>query len=277
MSTIMDGKALAQTIKQNVKNNIAGLSEKPNLAVVVVGNNPASEVYVKNKSRDCEECGIACSVAHFNESITTEALLEYIDSLNTDPHVTGILVQMPLPPHINEKKIIEAIDPKKDVDCFHPLNCGGLMIGKPYFLPCTPAGVMDLLAAYNVDISGKNCVVIGRSNIVGRPLSILLSQYDGTVTVCHSKTKNLANITRNADILVAAVGKKNFVTADMVKQNAVVIDVGINRNEQGKLCGDVAFDEVKNIASCITPVPGGVGPMTRAELMKNIWKAAMKE
>ncbi len=238
-----------------------------------MGDNPASRVYVNNKKKACEECGFKSEEFALPAETTEEELLNLIETLNTRSDIDGILCQLPLPEHINEEKILLSIDPIKDVDAFHPVNVGKIMIGNFDFLPCTPAGVMELIKLTGIEVSGRECVVIGRSNIVGKPQAMLLLHANGTVTICHSRTKNLSEVTRRADILIAAVGKANFVTADMVKKGAVVIDVGMNRLD-GKLCGDVAFDEVKEVAGAITPVPGGVGPMTIAMLMKNTLKAA---
>ena len=273
MAQIIDGKAVSAAIKEQVRDEIARDNIKAGLAVVIVGNDPASRVYVNNKKKACEFCGIKSFEYALPEETTMEQLLELIDTLNADKNVNGILVQLPLPKQLDEKAVIERISPKKDVDAFHETNVGKIMIGNYSFLPCTPAGCMELIHSTGVDVAGKECVVIGRSNIVGKPMAMLLLHENGTVTVCHSKTKNLAEVCRRADILVAAVGKPNFVTADMVKEGAVVIDVGINRLENGKLCGDVKFDEVSEKASFITPVPGGVGPMI-ATLMKNTLTAA---
>lgn len=272
MAIIIDGKMLAEKVKEEVKTRASRFAAAPTLAVILVGNNPASEIYVRGKEKDCKECGIASQVFYKTEDISEWELLNLIDQLNLNYYVDGILVQMPLPPHINTRKVIEMINPNKDVDCFHPINVGKLAAGEPNFLPCTPAGVMRMLQEYEIEITGKNCVVIGRSNIVGKPMSQLLLQADGTVMTCHSKTRNLGEITKQADILVAAVGKKGLVTADMVKDGAVVMDIGMNRVD-GKLYGDVDFEEVEKKASFITPVPGGVGPMTRAMLMENVVKA----
>ncbi len=274
MAQIIDGKAVSAAIKEQVRDEIARDNIKAGLAVVIVGNDPASRVYVNNKKKACEFCGIKSFEYALPEETTMEQLLELIDTLNADKNVNGILVQLPLPKQLDEKAVIERISPKKDVDAFHETNVGKIMIGNYSFLPCTPAGCMELIHSTGVSVAGKECVVIGRSNIVGKPMAMLLLHENGTVTVCHSKTKNLAEVCRRADILVAAVGKPNFVTADMVKEGAVVIDVGINRLENGKLCGDVKFDEVSEKASFITPVPGGVGPMTIATLMKNTLTAA---
>lgn len=274
MATILDGKTLSAKIKQEIKEEAARLPQgvKPGLAVIIVGDNPASRVYVNNKKKACEECGFKSEEFALPEETTEEELLKLIDALNNRDDIDGILCQLPLPRHINEEKVLLAIDYTKDVDAFHPVNVGKIMIGNFDFLPCTPAGVMELIKLTGIEVSGKECVVIGRSNIVGKPQAMLLLHANGTVTVCHSRTKDLASVTKRADILIAAVGKANFVTADMVKEGAVVIDVGMNRLD-GKLCGDVKFDEVSQIASAITPVPGGVGPMTIAMLMKNTLKA----
>ncbi len=279
MSKLIDGKVISAAVKKRVQYEVAELNDKGvtvGLAVIIVGEDPASKVYVANKKKACEALGIISEEYALDESTSQEELLALIERLNNDPKINGILCQLPLPRHLNEKLIINAIDPEKDVDAFHPVNVGKIMIGDYYFLPCTPAGVMEMLSFEGIEVEGKNCVVIGRSNIVGKPMNMLLLHKNGTVTICHSKTKNLAEICRNADILVAAVGKPNFVTADMVKDGAVVIDVGINR-VNGKLCGDVKFDEVSVKASAITPVPGGVGPMTIAMLMQNTLTAAKKQ
>lgn len=274
---LIDGKLISAEIKAEAAEEAAALKEKgiePCLAVVLVGDDSASQVYVRNKQKACEAVGIQ-SVSHVLSGGTTEAeLLQLIDELNHDANVHGILVQMPVPKHIDERKVIMAIDPKKDVDCFHPVNVGYLHTGAKGFLPCTPAGIIELIKRSGHSIEGKNCVVIGRSNIVGKPVAMLLMQENGTVTICHSKTKDLAGICRGADIIVSATGKVNTVTADMVREGAIIIDVGMNRNAEGKLCGDVDFENVKEIAGAITPVPGGVGPMTIAMLMKNCNTAA---
>lgn len=269
MATILDGKALATKVKEQVKQEAESLVRTPGLAVIIVGNNPASRVYVNSKRKDCEECGFLSEEFALPEETTEAELIALIQKLNGRADIDGILCQLPLPDGINEEAVLMAIDPEKDVDGFHPMNVGALLIGKDGFLPCTPYGVMEILDEYGIDPKGKNCVVIGRSNIVGKPMAVLLLRRHGTVTICHSRTQNLAEICRSADILVAAVGKNHTVTADMVKPGAVVIDVAMNRNDQGKLCGDVDYEDVKEIASAITPVPGGVGPMTRAMLMKN--------
>lgn len=266
---IIDGKAVSAAVKEQVRQEIEREGLEIGLAVVIVGDDPASRVYVNNKKKACEACGIKSFEYALPADTTEEQLLELVDTLNEDKNVNGILVQLPLPKHLNEEKVIERISPKKDVDAFHESNVGRIMIGNYAFLPCTPAGCMELIRSTGVDVSGKECVVVGRSNIVGKPMAMLLLHANGTVTVCHSRTKDLAEVCRRADILVAAVGRPNFVTADMVKPGAVVIDVGINRLENGKLCGDVKFDEVSEVAGWITPVPGGVGPMTIAMLMKN--------
>ena len=276
MAKIIDGKVISASVKKRVQDEVTNLKQKGvtvGLAVIIVGEDPASKVYVSNKKKACEALGIISEEYALPESTTNEELLALINELNRKPSINGILCQLPLPKHLDEKLIINSIDPNKDVDAFHPFNVGKIMIGDFHFLPCTPAGVMEMLEYEGIDVAGKNCVVIGRSNIVGKPMNMLLLHKNGTVTVCHSKTKNLAEICKKADILVAAVGRPNFVTADMVKPNAVVIDVGINRVD-GKLCGDVDFENVSKIASAITPVPGGVGPMTIAMLMQNTLTAA---
>ena len=276
MATILDGKALAAKCKENVKKEAAALARTPGLAVIIVGDNPASRVYVNSKRKDCEECGFFSEEYALPASTTQEALIDLIHQLNGREEIDGILCQLPLPDGIDEEAVLMAISPEKDVDGFHPMNMGALLVGKEGFLPCTPYGIMEILAEYGIDPKGKHCVVIGRSNIVGKPMALLLLQKHGTVTVCHSRTTNLKEICRQADILVAAVGKVNMVTADMIKPGAVVIDVAMNRNEAGKLCGDVDYTAVSARASAITPVPGGVGPMTRAMLMKNTLLAAQK-
>ena len=277
MAVLIDGKKVSKQVKEGVAKEAAALKEQgifPGLAVVLVGDDPASQVYVRNKQKACAACGIE-SFGHILPAETTEEeLLSLVEKLNADPKVNGILVQLPLPRHIDENKVINAILPQKDVDAFHPVNVGKIMIGDFDFLPCTPAGCMELIASAGVEITGKRCVVIGRSNIVGKPMAMLLLHQNGTVTICHSRTQGLKEICREADILVAAVGKAGFVTADMVKEGAVVIDVGINRGADGKLCGDVDFESCKEKAGYITPVPGGVGPMTIAMLMRNTITAA---
>ena len=279
MTKIIDGKIISASVKERVKAEVSALKEKGitvGLAVIIVGEDPASKVYVSNKKKACENLGIISEEYALPETTTNEELLALIDELNSKPSINGILCQLPLPSHLDEKLIINSIDPEKDVDAFHPFNVGKIMIGDFDFLPCTPAGVMEMLKYENIEVEGKTCVVIGRSNIVGKPMNMLLLHQNGTVTVCHSKTKNLKEVCKNADILVAAVGRPKFVTEDMVKEGAVVIDVGINRVD-GKLCGDVDFENVKNKVSAITPVPGGVGPMTIAMLMQNTLTAAKKQ
>ena len=271
---VMDGKALAAKVKARALAQSGELARKPGLAVILVGENPASQVYVRGKEKDCEECGILNLGAKLPADTTETELLTHIDRLNTDPAVDGILVQLPLPAHIDEGKVLRAISPAKDVDCFHPENVGEMMVGDPICWPCTPFGVMELLREYGISASGKHCVVLGRSNIVGKPMTLLLLRDNGTVTVCHSRTPDLKEQCLQADILVSAVGKVGLVTADMVKEGAVVIDVAMNRDENGKLCGDVDYAAVAEKASFITPVPGGVGPMTRAVLMRNVLAAA---
>lgn len=274
MTQYIDGKALAAKVKAQVREEAAKLPRKPGLAVILVGENPASKVYVAGKEKDCTECDIVSFPYKLSEETTQEDLLQLISELNNREEVDGILVQLPLPKHLDEREVINAIAPDKDVDCFHPVNVGKMSIGEPAFLPCTPAGCMEMLKEYEIDVRGKRCVVLGRSNIVGKPMAMLLTAADGTVTTCHSRTVDLPAICAEADILVSAIGKTKFVTADMVKDGAVVIDVAMNRDENGKLCGDVDFAAVAPKCSYITPVPGGVGPMTRAMLMENILTAA---
>lgn len=278
MAKLLMGKEVSARIKAELKTEVEELKSKginPGLAVVIVGEDPASQVYVRNKERACEECGIYSEKYALSEETTQEELLELINTLNTKTSISGILVQLPLPKHIDEKTIINAIAPQKDVDAFHPVNVGKIMVGDYDFVPCTPAGVMELIKESGIDVSGKECVIVGRSNIVGKPQAMLLLHQNGTVTICHSKTQNLVEKTKNADILVAAVGIPNFITGDMIKEGAIVIDVGINRLENKKLCGDVDFESAEKIAGAITPVPGGVGPMTIAMLMRNTVKAAI--
>lgn len=277
MAQIIDGKAVSKAVRQRVAAETEELKKKgitPGLAVILVGDDPASQVYVRNKERACEEVGFYSEKYTLPEDTTQEELNALVDKLNARKEISGILCQLPLPKHLDDKAVINRIDPKKDVDAFHPENVGAIMIGDYHFLPCTPAGVMELIHSTGVEIAGKKAVVIGRSNIVGKPMAMLLLHEDATVEITHSKTKNLADITRTADILVAAIGKAGFVTADMVKDGAVVIDVGMNRNAEGKLCGDVDFEEVSKKCSYITPVPGGVGPMTISMLMQNTLTAA---
>ncbi|MBR3803110.1 MAG: bifunctional methylenetetrahydrofolate dehydrogenase/methenyltetrahydrofolate cyclohydrolase FolD [Clostridia bacterium] len=274
---LIDGKIISAHIKKQVKNQVDDLKAggvEPCLAVIIVGDDFASRTYVNNKKRTCEEVGIKSLEFALPAETTQDELLALVEKLNADESVNGILCQLPIPKHIDEKVILNAIKPEKDVDAFHPVNAGHIMIGDCVLKPCTPAGIMEMLKYEGIDVAGKNCVVIGRSNIVGKPMAMLLLAASGTVTVCHSKTQNLAEITKSADILVAAVGKAKFVTADMVKEGAVVIDVGMNRDEDGKRCGDVDFEAVKDKASHITPVPGGVGLMTVAMLMQNTVTAA---
>ena len=280
MAGIIDGKKISQEIKDEVKEKVEQLSKKgiqPCLAVILVGDDPASQVYVRNKKRACEYCGIKSLNYELPEETTEKELLALVDELNNSKECNGILVQLPLPKHIDENKVLLKIKPEKDVDGFHPYNVGLLSIGKADLKACTPAGCIELIKRSGVDITRKNCVVVGRSNIVGKPVGMLLLSENGTVTTCHSKTQNMSEICKSADILVVAIGKEKFIKADMVKEGAVVIDVGINRMENGKLCGDVDFDEVEKKASLITPVPGGVGPMTIAMLMNNCLIACKKQ
>lgn len=275
-ATRIDGKALAAKLKENVRGEAASLPRKPGLAVILVGEDPASRVYVTSKRKDCEECGFYSEEYALPAQTTQKQLLELVAELNGRADIDGILVQLPLPKGLDEREVLLAIDPGKDVDCFHPYNVGQLTIGAPVFQPCTPGGVMEMLKEYRIDPAGKRCVVLGRSNIVGKPMALLLLHAHGTVVMCHSKTPDLKELAASADILVSAVGKTGLVTADMVKEGAVVIDVGMDRDEEGKLCGDVDFDTVEQKASYITPVPGGVGPMTIATLMRNTLTAAQR-
>lgn len=280
MYKLIDGKLVSAYIKDTVKEKTAALKaegKEITLAVIIVGNDPASRVYVNNKKKACEYVGFKSLEYALPEETTEDELLELIEKLNNDDSVNGILCQLPVPEHIDDEKVIDKILPEKDVDGFSKINVGKLWLGEYDLAACTPMGVMELLKYYDIEVSGKNCVIIGRSNIVGKPMAALLLEQNGTVTICHSRTKNLAEVTSKADILVAAVGRAGFVTADMVKDGAVVIDVGINRNAEGKLCGDVDFDSVKDKTSYITPVPGGCGPMTIALLMKNTLIAAEKQ
>ena len=278
MAQIIDGKAISAQIRQEIRQETEDFANKygfrPGLAVIIVGEDPASQVYVRNKKRACDEVGFYSESYELPATTTQDELNALVDRLNADTKIHGILCQLPLPKHLDENAVILRIDPKKDVDAFHPYNVGKIMIGDYSFLPCTPAGVMALLERSGIDITGKECVVVGRSNIVGKPQAMLLLHANGTVTVCHSRTKNLAEVCRRADILVAAIGKADFFTADMVKEGAVIIDVGMNRRADGKLTGDVDFESVAPKASFITPVPGGVGPMTITMLMKNALTAA---
>ena len=270
---IIDGKKIASTVEEEVRTALGKLPFKPGLVAVRVGSDPASEVYVRNKARKAKELGLAGAELVFDAAMHEHQLLDEIDTLNSDDNIDGILVQLPLPPQIDPKKVIDAIDPAKDVDGFHPINVGLLHLGRPALVPCTPAGVMRLIASTGTAVAGKRAVVIGRSDIVGKPVAALLLRENATVTICHSRTRDLPEVVREADIIVAAIGKPRFVTADMVKPGAIVIDVGINRID-GKLTGDVDFERVREVASWITPVPGGVGPMTIAMLMKNTVIAA---
>ncbi|MGI6255207.1 MAG: bifunctional methylenetetrahydrofolate dehydrogenase/methenyltetrahydrofolate cyclohydrolase FolD [Acutalibacter sp.] len=277
MATRIDGKAVSAKVKEQVAQDVEALKQQgicPGLAVVIVGDDPASRIYVNNKKKACQATGIYSEEYALPATTTQEELLALVETLNQKPEINGILVQSPLPKGLDEGAVVEAINPKKDVDAFHAYNVGKIMIGEYHFLPCTPAGIMELLKAYDISVEGKRCVVIGRSNIVGKPMAMLLLHQNGTVTICHSRTKDLPEVTKQADILVSAVGKAHFVTADMVKPGAVVIDVGMNRDEANKLCGDVDFAAVEPVASYITPVPGGVGPMTIAMLLKNTVTAA---
>jgi methylenetetrahydrofolate dehydrogenase (NADP+)/methenyltetrahydrofolate cyclohydrolase len=276
MARRLDGKALAATVKARAREGAAALPRRPGLAVILVGDDPASRVYVSGKEKDCAECGFLSFEHKLPAETTQEELLSLVRRLNEDPAVDGILCQLPLPAGLNGEAVINAIAPDKDVDCFHPVNVGRMVIGEPAFLPCTPAGVMALLRAYDIPVRGKRCVVLGRSNIVGKPMAALLTQADGTVTLCHSRTENLPEVTRQADIVVSAVGKPGFLTGRMIKAGAVVIDVAMNRDGNGKLCGDADFAAVEPKAAYITPVPGGVGPMTRAMLMENLLTAAKR-
>ena len=274
---LIDGNALSKQLRTEVANRAQALKAKgitPGLAVVLVGDNPASQVYVRNKVKACEDSGLHSVLEKYDADMSETALLARVQALNNDPAIHGILVQLPLPEHIDAQKVIEAISPAKDVDGFHIASAGALMTGMPGFWPCTPYGCMKMLESIGYDLKGKHAVVIGRSNIVGKPMALMLLQKDATVTVCHSRTKDLKAQTLQADVIVAAVGKRNVLTADMVKPGAVVLDVGMNRNDEGKLCGDVDFDGVKDVAGYITPVPGGVGPMTITMLLVNTLEAA---
>lgn len=271
---LMDGKALAAQKKAAIRAEVERLARTPGLAVVLVGENPASQIYVRGKARDCEECGIRCMDFRLPAQTTESELLTLIAELNGHADVDGILVQLPLPEGIRERRVLEAIAPEKDVDAFHPENVGRLVQGQARYLPCTPAGVMELLRTAGVDPAGRRAVIVGRSNIVGKPMALLLLQADATVTVCHSRTPDLADECHRADILISAVGRRGLITADMIKPGAAVVDVAMNRDEDGKLCGDVDFAAACAVAAHITPVPGGVGPMTRAMLMENTLRAA---
>ena len=279
MATIIDGKELSKKLKEQMKDRVAQMRQQgivPKLVVVLVGNNSASEVYVRNKHKACGEVGIESEVIKMPEETTQQELLDVVKGLNEDRTVDGILGQLPLPGQINEKVVLRSILPEKDVDGFHPVNVGLLSIGDDCYAPATPSGIIAMFKEYGIEITGKHCVIIGRSNIVGKPMAALLLRHNATVTVCHSKTQNLGELTRQADIVIVATGHRHTLTADMVKEGAVVIDVGMNRNELGKLCGDVDFEEVKEKASFITPVPGGVGPMTITELLENTILAAQR-
>ena len=281
MAELINGKVVSEHLRAKISEEVFAFTKEydrtPGLAVILVGEDPASMVYVRNKHKACLEVGIKSFEIRLPADTSEDTLIAKIEQLNQNDEVNGILVQLPLPKHISEERVLNSILPIKDVDSFHPVNVGKLMLGKPDFLPCTPAGIMELLEYYSIDVSGRECVVIGRSNIVGKPMAMLLLSLHGTVTVCHSRTANLSEITRRADILVVAIGRPNFVDASMVKEGAVVIDVGINRGADGKLVGDVDFASVEPIASCLTPVPGGVGPMTITMLLKNTLNAAKKQ
>ena len=280
MTEIMDGKALAQKMQSELTIKVQQLKQEkgivPGLVVILVGDNPASQVYVRNKERAALAAGFKSETVRLSESICQEDLIAIIERYNEDDTIHGILVQLPLPNHINDKKIILAIDPKKDVDGFHPMNTGHLWSGRPLMVPCTPAGIMEILREYEVDLEGKHAVIIGRSNIVGKPMAQLLLDKNATVTLTHSRTQHLEDVCRHADVLIVAIGQGHFVTKDFVKEGAVVIDVGMNRDDNGKLIGDVAFDEVSQVASKITPVPGGVGPMTITMLLEQTYQAALR-
>ncbi|HGD5372671.1 TPA: bifunctional methylenetetrahydrofolate dehydrogenase/methenyltetrahydrofolate cyclohydrolase [Streptococcus agalactiae] len=280
MTELIDGKALSQKMQAELGRKVERLKEQhgiiPGLAVILVGDNPASQVYVRNKERSALEAGFKSETLRLSESISQEELIDIIHQYNEDKSIHGILVQLPLPQHINDKKIILAIDPKKDVDGFHPMNTGHLWSGRPMMVPCTPAGIMEMFREYYVDLEGKHAVIIGRSNIVGKPMAQLLLDKNATVTLTHSRTRNLSEVTKEADILIVAIGQGHFVTKDFVKEGAVVIDVGMNRDENGKLIGDVVFEQVAEVASMITPVPGGVGPMTITMLLEQTYQAALR-
>ena len=275
---LLDGKIVSQNMKDNLKSFINENNMRPELAVIQVGRNPASSTYVKNKQKACAYVGINSQVYSLGEDVEQDYVIELIQSLNQCKYTNGILVQLPLPKHLDEKKILSCIDPTKDVDGFHAVNIGKFNLGDDdAFMPCTPLGICEILKFYNIDVSGKECVVVGRSDIVGKPMANVLLQMDGTVTICHSKTKNLKDVCKRADIIICAIGKPKFINSEYIKDGAVVIDVGINRDENGKLCGDVDFDDVKNIVSRITPVPGGVGQTTVSSLMSNVVKAAHRQ
>lgn len=274
MAVRLDGAALAAKHKERIRREAAALPAPPMLAVVLAGEDPASQIYVRGKERDCAECGIRTRTHRLPAEVTQEELLALIDCLNRDESVDGVLVQLPLPEGLDPRPLLRALAPEKDVDCFHPLNAGLLALGEPRFLPCTPAGVLELLDAYDIPVRGRHCVIIGRSLLVGRPLAQLLTARDGTVTLCHSRTENLPALTRQADILISAAGRAGLVTADMIKPGAAVVDVAMNRGADGKLTGDVDFPAAERVAGFLTPVPGGVGPMTRACLLQNVLRAA---
>lgn len=274
---LLNGKVLADKIKEEVKHEVEAMTDKPCLVVIQVGDNAASSTYVNNKKKACEYCGIVSIVHRLSNEVSEEELIEFIGALNRDEDIHGILVQLPLPDHIDERKVIQTIAPEKDVDGFHEINVGKLIIGEDTFVPCTTKGIIELLKENNIKIEGQHCVVVGRSNIVGKPTAIELLHHNGTVTICHSKTKGLKQICREADILVCAIGKPKFFNRDYVKDGAVVVDVGIHRQEDGTLCGDVDFDDVEDVVSAITPVPKGVGAMTVAMLMKNCVQAAHEQ
>ena len=277
---IIDGKMVSQTIREEILDQVNQLKKDgifPKLVVVIVGDDQASKVYVSHKEKACKQLGILSDIHNLPYDTSEQQLLDLINTLNNDENTNGILVQLPLPKHINEKNIIQKIDPIKDVDAFHHINVGKIMVGDYDFLPCTPAGIIQLLDRYNIPIEGKHCVVVGRSNIVGKPMAMLMLHRNATVTICHSKTKDLQNVIKQGDIVISAIGKAKFITADMIKEGSVVIDVGMNRDEHGKLCGDVDFEQVQSKASMITPVPGGVGPMTITTLMSNTVVATKKQ
>ncbi|MEG0898662.1 MAG: bifunctional methylenetetrahydrofolate dehydrogenase/methenyltetrahydrofolate cyclohydrolase FolD [Oscillospiraceae bacterium] len=280
MSEIISGKIISVEIRKEITNQLLELKKEeiiPCLAVIMVGENAASKIYVKNKKKACEEVGISIKVYELQEETTQVELLDLISTLNKDVKTNGILVELPLPKHIDEKAVINLISPQKDVDAFNPINLGKIMIGDYNFLPCTPFGIFELIKSTKIDLTSKKCVIIGRSNIVGKPMAMMMINENATVTICHSQTENLKDITRQADILIVAIGKKNFVTGDMIKSGAIVIDVGMNRDENGKLFGDVDYNEAEKVAGYITPVPGGVGPMTITMLLKNTLKAAIEQ
>ncbi|MBT0945439.1 bifunctional methylenetetrahydrofolate dehydrogenase/methenyltetrahydrofolate cyclohydrolase [Streptococcus lutetiensis] len=280
MAKLIDGKALADKMQNELVEKVEKLKAEagivPGLVVILVGDDPASQVYVRNKERSAKKAGFLSETVRLSESTSEEELIQVIEQYNNDDRFHGILVQLPLPAHINDKRVILAIDPKKDVDGFHPINTGHLWNGRPVMVPCTPAGIMELLSAYEVDLEGKTAVIIGRSNIVGKPMAQLLLDKNATVTLAHSRTLDLARVTQQADVLIVAIGQGHFVTKEFVKEDAVVIDVGMNRDENGKLIGDVKFDEVEPLASLITPVPGGVGPMTITMLMEQTYQSALR-